>query len=279
MGKRRPRPSKQISKQSISGQNNSKKVQSKRKAKGKCEGTCTASIEKETGTEESKKSSLTKLQQAMRKRLDGSRFRMLNEELYTKTGHDAFQTFQNDPDLFDIYHQGFREQVTVWPINPLDIFIEYIKKRPDKVVADFGCGEARLAQSVSNTVHSYDLVARNAHTIACNIAHVPLGSNSIDIAIYCLALMGTTIPEYLREAHRVLRAGGILKIAEVKSRFETKQLGGIQGFISELKKLGFDILQKDERNKMFVLLEFQKSMRKSDKNVRIELKACEYKRR
>lgn len=40
--------------------------------------------------------------------------------------------------------------------------------------------------------------------------------------------MGTTIPEYLREAHRVMKAGGILKIAEVKSRFETKQLGGIQ---------------------------------------------------
>ncbi|CCI42634.1 unnamed protein product [Albugo candida] len=277
MGKRRQRQeSRQSSKQSAFEKKTSKKVQNRRKSKQKSE---TTWIKSETSTKEPDKCSLSKLQQAMRKRLDGSRFRMLNEELYTKTGDDAFQTFQDDPELFDIYHQGFREQVTKWPINPLDIFIDYIKKHPNAVVADFGCGEARLAQSVPNRVHSFDLVAPNDHVVACNIAHVPLNSKSIDIAIYCLALMGTTIPEYLREAHRVMKAGGILKIAEVKSRFETKQLGGIQGFISQLRKLGFDYQEKDERNKMFVLLEFQKSNRKKDTNVRIELKACEYKRR
>ena len=38
-----------------------------------------------------------------------------------------------------------------------------VKKLPKKaVVADFGCGEARLAQSVHRaTVHSFDLVAAN----------------------------------------------------------------------------------------------------------------------
>lgn len=100
MGKRRQRQeSRQSSKQSASGKKTSKKAQNRRKSKQKCE---TTWIKSETSTKEPDKCSLSKLQQAMRKRLDGSRFRMLNEELYTKTGDAAFQTFQNDPELFDI---------------------------------------------------------------------------------------------------------------------------------------------------------------------------------
>lgn len=100
MGKQRQRQeSRQSSKQSASGKKTSKKAQNRRKSKQKCE---TTWIKSETSTMEPDKCSLSKLQQAMRKRLDGSRFRMLNEELYTKTGDAAFQTFQNDPELFDI---------------------------------------------------------------------------------------------------------------------------------------------------------------------------------
>jgi ribosomal RNA-processing protein 8 len=38
----------------------------------------------------------------MRRRLDGGKFRMLNEQLYTTTGDDAFDTFQAEPELFDV---------------------------------------------------------------------------------------------------------------------------------------------------------------------------------
>ena len=40
------------------------------------------------------------------------------------------------------------------------------------VIADFGCGEARLASSVSQKVHSFDLVAANPSVTACDIANV-----------------------------------------------------------------------------------------------------------
>ncbi|GMF26239.1 unnamed protein product [Phytophthora lilii] len=63
----------------------------------------------------------------MRRKIDGGKFRMLNEQLYTSTGDDAFSTFQEDPELFDVYHQGFREMADKWPINPLDTFIDYVK--------------------------------------------------------------------------------------------------------------------------------------------------------
>ena len=48
-------------------------------------------------------------------------------------------------------------------MDPLDLIIAELKKLPKKaVVADFGCGEARLAKSVHRaTVHSFDLVAVN----------------------------------------------------------------------------------------------------------------------
>ena len=43
---------------------------------------------------------------------------------------------------------------------------------PSEIVADFGCGEAVIAQSVQNTVYSFDLVAKNKHVTACNMAKV-----------------------------------------------------------------------------------------------------------
>lgn len=45
---------------------------------------------------------LSSMQAEMRRRLDGGKFRMLNEQLYTSTGKEAFKTFQSDPVLFDV---------------------------------------------------------------------------------------------------------------------------------------------------------------------------------
>lgn len=91
--------------------------------------------------------------------------------------------------------------------------------------------------------------------------------------------MGTSVREYILEVYRVLKPKAVLKVAEVKSRFETEELGGVAGFIAVMKKMGFDLVRKDEQNKMFALFEFTKSTRKPEANVQIELKPCEYKRR
>jgi len=40
------------------------------------------------------------------------------------------------------------------------------------VVADFGCGEALIAQSITNKVYSFDLIAKNKFVTACNMAKV-----------------------------------------------------------------------------------------------------------
>ncbi len=46
------------------------------------------------------------------------------------------------------------------------------RRYPKAIVADFGCGEAKLAENVKNKVYSFDLVSRKPHVIACNIAKV-----------------------------------------------------------------------------------------------------------
>lgn len=61
-------------------------------------------------------------------RLKASRFRFMNEQLYTQTGEEAIKVFKEDDSAFNTYHDGYRIQVKQWPINPLDRIIKSIKK-------------------------------------------------------------------------------------------------------------------------------------------------------
>lgn len=201
---------------------------------------------KNGGTEHNDKSTtkdsktLETLHEKMTKQLESSRFRWINEQLYTTTGEEAVALFAKDPNLFDTYHRGFTNQVKQWPVNPVDKIIKWLRKRgPSEIVADFGCGEAVIAQSVQNTVYSFDLVAKNKHVTACNMAKVPLESSSVDVVVFCLALMGTNLVDFIREAHRVLKLSGFLKVAEVASRIEDTAK-----FISSLSRLGFELQHK-----------------------------------
>nr|AIC33774.1 S-adenosylmethionine-dependent methyltransferase [Puccinia cf. psidii AE-2014] len=90
--------------------------------------------------------------------LAGSRFRMLNEALYTCSGSEAAQLLNNPDDqaasthqIFAVYHQGFRNQTKSWPQNPVNVIAnqlqeEFKTKSKTVLVADLGCGEAPLAK-------------------------------------------------------------------------------------------------------------------------------------
>lgn len=60
--------------------------------------------------------------------LKGSRFRYLNEILYSSDGSNAVKLFKQDRAAFTAYHDGYRQQVEQWPLNPLDRIIKSIKK-------------------------------------------------------------------------------------------------------------------------------------------------------
>jgi len=291
------------------------------------------------------------LQESYAARLTGSRFRILNEELYTTTSNTAWERFSKQPELFEQYHEGFRHQVSSWPSNPVDVVVRWLLKMTDKhvttsgrnqmIVADFGCGDAELAKRLlkvrrsSNNnnennnkkkkkkkqkeheeedqeeleetgckkeicpfqIHSFDLVAKSDLVTACDMANVPLQDKTVDVVIFCLALMGTNVTDFLVEAHRVLKDDGQVKIAEVRSRFESststntntnnhgrhkqqqQHQDHLEEFIQQLAKLGFDCQSVDRSNKMFVLMELTKNGKKPDKNVTVNIKPCIYKRR
>ncbi|KAI8508591.1 25S rRNA (adenine645-N1)-methyltransferase [Branchiostoma belcheri] len=233
------------------------------------------SPEKDTKEEVLDRSSV--LRQKMEARLKSARFRQINEMLYTTTGGEARRMFQKDPDAFQVYHQGFSAQVQKWPVNPVDKIIAWLKRRPSsEVVADFGCGDAKIARNVKNRVHSFDLVAVNKHVTVCDMTKVPLEDETVDVAVFCLALMGTNTSDFLREANRVLRLGGVLKIAEVASRFEN-----VNGFLRGLGLFGFKLVSKDLSNSHFVMFEFTKMSepKTSRASSALELRPCLYKKR
>ncbi|CAI9111466.1 OLC1v1011691C1 [Oldenlandia corymbosa var. corymbosa] len=220
----------------------------------------------------------------MRARLSGGHFRMINEKLYTCSGEEALNYFKDDPALFDVYHTGYQEQMSHWPQQPVNIITKWLKDRsPCLVVADFGCGDARLSKSVANKVFSLDLISSDPSVIACDMANTPLASSSVDVAIFCLSLMGVNYSSYIKEALRVLKPRGWLLIAEVKSRFDPNNGGADPNkFVRAICQLGFTSVSKDFSNKMFILLFFNKKGKEKQSVDEIEwpeLKPCLYKRR
>ncbi|XP_015274469.1 PREDICTED: ribosomal RNA-processing protein 8, partial [Gekko japonicus] len=144
----------------------------------------------------------------LQERLDSARFRYINQQLYTRPSHEAARLFQEDPEAFAVYHRGFAQQVARWPENPLQRFVRYLRNRPALlVVADFGCGDCTLARSIRNKVHCFDVVALDPRVTVCDMSQVPLEAASVDVVVFCLALMGTNLCEILEEANRVLRVG------------------------------------------------------------------------
>ena len=221
------------------------------------------------------------LRARMAQRLDGARFRYLNEQLYSGPSSAAQRLFQEDPETFLLYHRGFQNQVKKWPLQPVDriardlrqrlvkigcceklgvsvpgsdwtseLFLPSIPRPASLVVADFGCGDCRLASSIRNPVHCFDLASLDPRVTVCDMAQVspsllpwnalcspcilvstpsiqcwlspshnvclvqhshspqvPLEDESIDVAVFCLSLMGTNIRDFLEEANRVLKPG------------------------------------------------------------------------
>ena len=166
----------------------------------------------------------------------------------------------------------------------MDVASKWLRSKPRGwVIADFGCGEAQLAQELGAhaTVHSFDLVSRNARVTACNMAAVPLAYASCDAAVFSLALMGVDYPSFLAEALRVLKPKGWLWIAEVRSRFvpEGADAEDFQPFIAALAALGFALQKQDTANRMFVVWQLRKAGDGAAEAGWPVLKPCLYKRR
>ncbi|KAK4165992.1 ribosomal RNA-processing protein 8 [Cladorrhinum sp. PSN259] len=264
---------------------------------------------------------LTPLQASMREKLVSARFRHLNETLYTRPSKEAFGLFDESPEMFTEYHEGFRRQVDVWPENPVDVYIADIKARaklripprarsdplpPAQIalprnydtkictIADLGCGDAKLATTLEPfkrklklDIHSYDLqTGGNPLVIKSDIANLPIPNDSVDVVIFCLALMGTNWVDFIEEAYRILRWRGELWVAEIKSRFTNPALlagkGGkkvVEHSVGNRKKGSAAAVkqaaqeEESELNELAVQVDGSEALRKNETDISAFLEA------
>ncbi|ODN04749.1 Ribosomal RNA-processing protein 8 [Orchesella cincta] len=164
---------------------------------------------------------------------------------------------------FRSYHEGFTSASSSWKTHPLDWIIKYINENVDesKIVADFGCGTARLSESIKQTTHSFDLHALKDHVTQCDVRNTPLDHESVDVVVFCLSLMGCDVFEYINEASRVLKTSGVLIIAETCSKVHPR-------FANQIKSCGFKVAREETLgNNVFNVLVFHKIRRVAGKRL------------
>jgi ribosomal RNA-processing protein 8 len=207
------------------------------------------------------------LEERLNKRLEGSKFRLLNEKLYNRK-----PVTRKD---IEVYHRCYSEQIKKWPANPLDKIISAVQQRnANGRIVDLGCGEARVAEVFKN-VDSFDINPTKKHVIECDMKKIPLEDKCADIAICCLSLMMSNIARVAVEVNRILKTGGVWYIAEVKSRVES-----VKGMLGKMGKIGFAVEEADVSNERFVLFVLKKTSDAGAKKLpEIRLRPCLYKRR
>ena len=159
--------------------------------------------------------------------------------------------FQQNPSDFAEYHRIRDENMSTYdqediPCNRIITELKKFKTRKTKQVVDMGCGTAKISEYFKEDNRfkftNYDHVAINDTVQVCDISHMPLEDDSVDICIMSLALWGSNSEEYIQEAFRVLDSQGTLYIIDSTKRWSEKD---------ELQ----NIIPEKEGNKLKELLE------------------------
>ncbi len=172
---------------------------------------------------------------------------------YSKTTHERFK---ENPEEWYLYHTLYREARKTWAEVPFEKIAKSLKKRPDWMIGDFGCGEAKLAEILPNKVYSFDHIAINEKVTACDMLNVPLDDLELDVAVFSLSLMGLNYSDYLKEAYRTLKFGGLLKIAEPISRWVEKR----NELIANITKAGFVLVGEVIESNQFLYIDAIKTI-------------------
>lgn len=170
-------------------------------------------------------------------------FSRMNARWNSSYSHTTYERLQGNPEEWMQYHTLYQEARKTWSVTPYEEAIKWLQKRSDLVVADFGCGEALIAKTLTgkHTVHSFDFIAINDSVIECDMTRVPLEDSCLDVAMFNLSLIGLNISDYIREAARTLKLDGQIWIYQV-----TSHIKDIQGFVRGLELAGFRIIENTE---------------------------------
>ena len=167
---------------------------------------------------------------------------------YSQTTHERLK---RDPSEWYLYHTLYSESRKGWQEIPYERIAKSLEHKPNWVIADFGCGEAKLADLLQNKIFCFDHIAINNKVTAVDIAHTPLQDNELDGVVFSLSLMGLNYKDYLKEAHRVTKFSGFLKIAEPISRWAGKR----KQLLNEIEEIGFHLVKDIEESFQFFYIE------------------------
>lgn len=180
-------------------------------------------------------------------------FNRMGKHMNSKRFHERML---DDPEQWREYHRIRHERMQTWGEIPYEYIASKIKNK-NRVVADFGCGENLMKNRIpDNKVYSFDHVAADETVIACDMAHTPLENESIDIAVFSLALWGTNYEDYFKEAYRVLNYDGLIYIAEPSKSYGEVERGEL---LDMLKRNGFtQVGGIEDRGKFFYVTVIKK---------------------
>jgi predicted nucleotidyltransferase len=131
-----------------------------------------------------------------------------------ESGAARHQRLQESPAEWQLYQAQYARAARTWSEPACAHAAEVVRAIPDARVADLGCGERALARAVDRPILSVDHRGDD-DTIAADLAHLPLGDASVDLAVLSMALIGTTWADHLAEAARIVAPGGRVIVTEL----------------------------------------------------------------
>jgi len=214
---------------------------------------------------------LSRSPEAVEKRLqDYGDFVAMNNRWYMSKSEATHQRLKENPEEWAHYHTMYRELRESWTVIPYEEEIDWLSEegRDIQIVGDFGCGEAEISKRLKDKYQFYNLdhIAIDRDVIACDLANVPLANESLQLAIFCLSLMGSNCTEYIRQAHRVLEMDGWLHIWE-----SGHYIKNVDAFCDDLERLGFDVIRPHKIGK-FMKIYARKSREHTDPTLKLRFR-------
>ena len=166
-------------------------------------------------------------------------FSEMNKSWSITRSENTFKRLKNNKEEWFHYHDLYKKRREDWDEIPYLEIAKKIKKCPEWIVADMGCGENLLSKEVSNKVHAFDYVAIDKDVTACDMSSIPLADQEINAIVFCLSLMGSNYLDYIKEGFRVTKPYGNIFICEPKKKVEKR----IEVLKKEIESIGFKIIE------------------------------------
>lgn len=198
---------------------------------------------------------LTEEERQHRHERNKSQLEVYHQKYKSMRSDNLHDLFKQKPKLFHDYHacadanEATYSDTSELPVNRIIAELEKNKHTRTKIVLDLGCGRVpkirdHFAGSSLYEVRSFDHVAAREGVEECDIAHLPLQDNSVDIGVLSLAMWGSNYKEYLQEAYRVLDTMGWLYIGEATRKWCYQEGDGAARLKDMLQECGFTIREQ-----------------------------------